>query len=116
MADGAIKLPGGAAGGPTLDTSELTVGANVVERERMIIADDSDAAGVAKVQKTNPSPNDYGVSTRAIPGVEEQQQRRHDEAQLLASMNAQLASPQRFARERVSLMDRRGNITIRGTR
>lgn len=39
--------------GKKIDTSELTVGANTVERQRIVIGDDSSAAGLAPVDATN---------------------------------------------------------------
>lgn len=50
MADGIIQLPyTNTTSGKIMDASELTVGANTVERERLVIADDTVAAALAPV-------------------------------------------------------------------
>jgi len=50
--------------GDKIDTSELTVGAHTVNRQRVVLADDSTAAGFAKVQNSEPGSSDYGVTAR----------------------------------------------------
>lgn len=65
MADAYIQVPPQSTG-LKLDTTELTVGANTVERERVNISDPTDAAGLAKVENTTPGASDYGVVTRPI--------------------------------------------------
>lgn len=63
MADGYTQVAVDGAG-DKIDTSELTVGANTVSRQRVVIADDATAAGFAKVQTTEPGASDYGVTAR----------------------------------------------------
>lgn len=48
MADGTVRLYPDSTG-KIIDTSELTVGANTVERQRVAIADPANATGVANV-------------------------------------------------------------------
>lgn len=63
MTDGIIQIAPDSTG-KKVDTSELTVGANTVERQRTVIADDATAAAVAKVQATQPGSSDYGLTVR----------------------------------------------------
>lgn len=56
MADGRIVTYAG-TGGPAVDTSELTVAGNVVERQRIVLASDSAPAGLV------------GVTTRGVQGA-----------------------------------------------
>lgn len=51
MADGIIRVPVDDAG-KRIDTSELTVGANTVERQRVVIASDSTAGNLAAVSSS----------------------------------------------------------------
>lgn len=67
MADSYIQLPPNSTG-LLLDTSQLTVGANTVQRERDVIADPTDAAGLAKVENADPAISDYGVVVRPVYG------------------------------------------------
>ena len=53
--------------GKKLDTSEVTTSQGVVERERVVIADDANAQAVAPVQATRPSEGTYGLPVRAVP-------------------------------------------------
>lgn len=62
MTDQYIQVPLDATGnssgasGKKIDTSELTVGANTVERQRVVIADPTTAAGLTSVKGANTSP------------------------------------------------------------
>lgn len=66
MAAGTVQVPPDSTG-KILDTSELTVGANTVERENVVAADPTDASGLAKVKNAAPGAADYGLVTRNIP-------------------------------------------------
>lgn len=66
MADSYIQVAAD-GGGKKLDTDVLTVGANTVHRERIVLADPSDTAGLAKVKNANPASTDYGSVVREIP-------------------------------------------------
>lgn len=63
MADGYTQVAPDSTG-DKIDTTELTVGANTVQRQRIIIADDATAAALAKVQNSEPGASDYGVTAR----------------------------------------------------
>lgn len=63
MADQFVQVAPNSTG-LKVDTSELTVGANVVERQRTVIADDATAAALAKVQNAAPAATDYGLTVR----------------------------------------------------
>lgn len=67
MADGTIGLP---ADGPgkKLDTEQLSVGGNTVQRERMQIAGAADTE-VARIVSDDPSPTDYGLVVRPLPSI-----------------------------------------------
>ena len=52
--------------GKMVDTSELLVGSNTVQRQRVVIGDDSDPAGLAEVRSTNPANSDPGLVTREV--------------------------------------------------
>lgn len=65
MADGIVQLPADSTG-KKVDTSELTVGANTVERERVNLADPTTAAAVAGVKNADPASTDYGVEVRPV--------------------------------------------------
>lgn len=114
IVDGIIQLPAEGAG-KKVDTSELTVGTNLVERERDVVADPADPLGLARVRKTTPAAEDYGMAVRAVEGIPERAQRQISEAQIVAAMNGQAMAQQTRSRERVSLVDRRGSLS-RGTR
>lgn len=66
MADGIIQVAPDSTG-KKVDTSELTVNAQTVERQRIVLADNSDAAGVAHVTNAAPGSSDYGLVVRPIP-------------------------------------------------
>jgi hypothetical protein len=65
MSDGTVQVAPDSTG-KKVDTSELTVGANTVERQRIVIADDATAAALAAVKNTSPSGSEYGVVARAL--------------------------------------------------
>lgn len=50
--------------GKKVDSSELIVSGNTVERQRLVLADDADPSGKAKVQNSTPGANDYGLTVR----------------------------------------------------
>jgi hypothetical protein len=53
-----------------IDNSQVTVGSNTVERQRVNISDPSDANGHAAVMSSNPTGNEfglYGLVVRAVP-------------------------------------------------
>jgi hypothetical protein len=62
MADGVVAVPN--SGAAKVDTSELTVGANIVERQRMVISDTATAAALAAVQNSQPAGTEYGLVVR----------------------------------------------------
>ena len=65
MADGIIQVaPDSTA--KKLDTSELTVGANTVERERIVIADPTTAGALGAVLNANPAGTEYAPVVRPI--------------------------------------------------
>jgi hypothetical protein len=66
MADGFVRVPQD-SNGKRIDTSEIVVGANTVERQRIILADATDPSGLAPITNSNPNTSDYGVVTRTIP-------------------------------------------------
>lgn len=65
MTDAYVQL---AADGPgkKVDTSELAVGPNIVERQRIALADPASAAALAAVENASPGASDYGLVTRPI--------------------------------------------------
>lgn len=65
MANGKIVLPADSVG-KAVDTSELLVSGITVERQRSVIADDTDAAGLVKVTNTTPGASDYGLVVRPV--------------------------------------------------
>jgi hypothetical protein len=62
MADQVVLVPG--TGTVKVDTSELTVGANTVERQRIVLADSSTAAALAAVANSQPAGSEYGLIVR----------------------------------------------------
>lgn len=68
MTDGIVQVAPDSTG-KKVDTSELTVGANTVERQRVVLADDSTAAGVARIANAIPGSTDYGLTVRQVPPV-----------------------------------------------
>lgn len=66
MADGLVQVPPDSTG-KKVDTSELTVGANTVERQRIVVADSTTAAALGGVTNTAPTGAAYGLNVRNIP-------------------------------------------------
>lgn len=66
MADSTIPLNSG-TGGKTLDTENVTVGGNSVERARNQIAG-AGAAEIARVMNAQPAGTEYGLAVREVPG------------------------------------------------
>lgn len=52
--------------GKKIDNSELTVGANTVERQRIVLADDATAAALAAVLAADPTGANYGLVVRGM--------------------------------------------------
>ena len=71
MADQFIQVPADSTG-KKVDSSELTVGANTVERQRIVIAADATAAALAAVKNSTALSGDYGLVARNIPRKEGQ--------------------------------------------
>lgn len=68
MSDQIIAVPySGTSPTMNVDVSELTVNGKTVERQRMVVADDSDPNGKAKVLSSNPTGSEYGLVVRTIP-------------------------------------------------
>lgn len=65
MADGIVQVSPNSTG-EKIDTEQLTVGANLVNRQRIQIAGIS-AAEIAKLLNTIPGLSDYGLAVREIP-------------------------------------------------
>jgi hypothetical protein len=64
MADQVVQITAGA--GTKIDVSEITVGANTVERQRINLASPVTAAALAEVKNAAPSTSDYGVVARLV--------------------------------------------------
>ena len=65
MADGIVQIQEPASPTKKLDTTELIVGANTVERERMVVAGATDVA-LAVVGNATPGASDYGLVVREV--------------------------------------------------
>lgn len=65
MADAYVQVQPDSTG-KKVDTSQLTVAATTVERQRIIIADTADSAGLVPVTATQPSGSAYGLAIRDI--------------------------------------------------
>jgi hypothetical protein len=65
MTDGYIQVQPDSTG-KKIDNSELTVGTNTVERQRIVISDPDDAAGLAAAN-SDPSAIDVGLVVRSQP-------------------------------------------------
>jgi hypothetical protein len=65
MADGVVGLAADGTG-KKVDTSELTVGTNTVERQRINISDPTSAAAIVAVTNTTLTGAEYGAVTRPI--------------------------------------------------
>jgi len=68
MSDGFVRVPQD-SNGKRIDTSEITVGSNTVERQRIIFADPSNPSGLTAVLNASPAVDDFGVVTRQIPTI-----------------------------------------------
>ena len=68
MADGIVQLQPDSTG-KKVDTSELTVGANTVERQRLVIADSGTAAALVPVLNADPAAAAYAIPVRPIPAA-----------------------------------------------
>lgn len=68
MANSLIKVAEPAIADKNVDTEQLTVGGNTVERERVQLAGVADVA-VVTVGNTDPATNAYGLTVRAIPSA-----------------------------------------------
>jgi len=69
MADQTILLPTG----QNLDSSELVVAGQTVQRERDNIADPTDPLAIAKVKNAAPAADDYAIAVRPVgqaPGAD----------------------------------------------
>ena len=66
MSDGKIQVPADSTG-KLVDTSELTTGQGLVERQRIVLGDDVTPAALAKVTNSTPSSTDYGLTMRRAP-------------------------------------------------
>lgn len=67
MSNGTVRVAPDSTG-KHIDASELLVGANTVERQRVVIGDDSDAAGLAQVATSAPAETAPGLVTRDVYG------------------------------------------------
>jgi hypothetical protein len=65
MANGIVQVAPDSSG-KKVDTSELVVGTNSVERQRIVLAGDSVAAALAAILNADPAASDYGLVTRPI--------------------------------------------------
>ena len=69
MSNSSVQLaPDGA--GKRVDTSELLVGTNLVQRQRVVIGDDASSGDLAKVSASDPAPSDPGLVVRDVLGPE----------------------------------------------
>lgn len=70
MADSYVQLQPDSTG-KKVDTAEVTVGSNTVERQRVILSDGVTAAAQALVANTQPAGGNYGLAVREIqaPGL-----------------------------------------------
>ena len=65
MTDGIVQVAPDSTG-KKVDTAEITVGANTVERQRIVIADNATAAALAVIRNSDPLDADYGLVVRDI--------------------------------------------------
>lgn len=66
MADGVVQVAPDSTG-KKVDASELVVGSNTVERQRVVIGDDAAAGGLAAVKATAPTGTEQALVVRPIP-------------------------------------------------
>lgn len=67
MADGFVQVAPDSTG-KKVDASELTVNAQTVERQRVVIGDPTSDVGLGNVQNSAIAGTEYGLVTRNIPG------------------------------------------------
>jgi hypothetical protein len=68
LADQIVTLVTDAANtGKKVDTSEITVGANTVQRQRLVISDDAASAGLVKVSNSSTGLTDYALNVNLSP-------------------------------------------------
>jgi len=65
MADGVVQVAVDSTG-KKIDTSKITVGANTVERQRIVVADPTTAAAMAAVTNVAPANTTYALVTRQV--------------------------------------------------
>lgn len=65
VTDQIVQVPPDSTG-KMIDNSELTVGSNTVERQRVNVADPSDAAGLSAVLAGHPAADEYGQVVRVV--------------------------------------------------
>jgi hypothetical protein len=65
MADGSVRVAPDSTG-KIIDTSELTVSAQTVERQRVNIADPAVAAAIAVIMNSVPAGTEYGLVVRSL--------------------------------------------------
>lgn len=65
MSDGFVQHSPDSSG-KKIDTSELTVNSNTVERQRVVIASDSTDVGLVPVKNSQPVSTDYALVTRVV--------------------------------------------------
>lgn len=70
MTDGYVQVQPDSSG-KKIDNSELDVGTNTVERQRINVADSEDAEGLAPVLAEDPERHDYGLAVRIVPHGED---------------------------------------------
>ena len=68
MADGIVQVAPDSTG-KKIDSSEITVGANTVERQRINIADPTTAAAIASILNSAPAGTEYALLTRLISSI-----------------------------------------------
>lgn len=70
MSDGVVQVPPDSSG-KKVDTSELTVSAQTVERQRVVLADNTAASGLAAVSASAPPGTAYALAVRpvAVPAL-----------------------------------------------
>ena len=109
MADQYLQVaPDGS--GKKIDTSELTVSANVVERQRVNLSDPTDAAGLVAVKASAVTGSEYGLVVRAIPSGTQVIQGVQDSATNASITNASSVVGPLAVTQRNVL-----TVTIRGT-
>ena len=67
MTDSFVQIPPDSSG-KKIDNSEVLVGTDTVERQRVNISDPEDADGHAAVVSEEPEPHGYALATRTVQG------------------------------------------------